>query len=307
MEGDDSQGARHPRAVRTVERALSSGARRSPRPAGSPRLRPHARAQAPPDAGDAPAGSATRDGWASRSSGGPRRPAAAKGCGRDGTGRMKNGGARLLVIGAAVVVGILVLAKGFQGSAGDRPRAGALAVPQQPHPRPAPAARTSPGGAGGNAGEPPAPAAGRAGRASTTRPTPTAWQAAAYNELKAKGYVLAGELGNLPPADQHRHLLQGRPGQGRRAATSRTLAVPEAKIKKLPKNLPAGGLDPQERRAGPRARQRLRAGAPGLGLTAAVARPVTTLTIPCASPCSRRCGWPFRPRATAGSSSSSAS
>src|SRR4051812_10137493 len=55
VEGNHAQGARRPRAVRPVERALSSGARRPPRPAGSPRLRPHARAQAPPDAGDSQA------------------------------------------------------------------------------------------------------------------------------------------------------------------------------------------------------------------------------------------------------------
>ncbi|HXJ63583.1 MAG TPA: LytR C-terminal domain-containing protein [Actinomycetota bacterium] len=148
---------------------------------------------------------------------------------------MKNGGARLLVIGAAVLVGILLLAKGFQGFAAGGP------TPQQ-SPTPGTSPSASPGGtqspgSPGNGGGGPSPQQEGVLVAIYNATNTNGLAAAAYDDLKAKGYVLAGDLGNLPPANQT--IIYYKDEQGKADAQHlKELAVKEAKIQKLPKNLP---------------------------------------------------------------------
>jgi hypothetical protein len=68
---------------------------------------------------------------------------------------------------------------------------------------------------------------------------------ATANRLKAKGYVLAGQPGNLTPANTT--VIYYRDDQGHADANHlRDLAIQEAKIQKLPKNLPAEASIPSK-------------------------------------------------------------
>ncbi|HEY7280162.1 MAG TPA: LytR C-terminal domain-containing protein [Actinomycetota bacterium] len=160
---------------------------------------------------------------------------------------MKTGAGRLIVIVAAVVVGILVLAKGLQGSAAVV-GSGATTSPHSgtsPSPSATGSTHTPNGNGNGNGGN------GNNGGGGKPTPRQSGVMIALYNatntdglagatatRLQAKGYVLAGQPGNWPPSTTT--IIYYKDDQGKIDAQHlKELAIPEAQIKPLPKNLPS--------------------------------------------------------------------
>src|SRR3954453_8389909 len=149
---------------------------------------------------------------------------------------MNTGGARLLVLIAAVVIGILVLAKGLQGSAQT-----VTPPPTSPSASSSPSPTASGGGGGrtspdNNGGGLPSPQQRGVLIAIYNATNTNGLATATATELEAKGYVLAGQPGNLTPSNET--VIYYKDDQGKADAQHlKDLAIPEAKIKKLPKNL----------------------------------------------------------------------
>jgi len=155
---------------------------------------------------------------------------------------MNTGGARLIVLVAAVVIGILVLAKGLEGSAQTvAPPQKSPSATTSPTPS-ATGATTSPGNTGGGQ---PSPRQSGVLIAIYNATNTNGLAGAAATELQAKGYVLAGQPGNLTPSNET--VIYYKDDQGKADAQHlKQLAIPEAQIKKLPKNLPAEASIPQK-------------------------------------------------------------
>lgn len=157
---------------------------------------------------------------------------------------MNNGGARLIVVAVAVVVGVVVLTKGLQGSA-------TVVVPPQHSPTTSTSptssptgTATSPGNDGGAAGLP-SPQQSGVLIAIYNATNTNGLAQATWNELRPKGYVLAGPLGNLTPSNTT--TIYYKNDQGHADANHlKDLAVPEAKVKPLPKHLPAEASIPNK-------------------------------------------------------------
>jgi hypothetical protein len=157
---------------------------------------------------------------------------------------LKTGGGRLVVIVAAVVVGILVLATGLQGSAAVVGGGTHTTPPAETSPTPSTTGSHSPGGGGGSpGGNLPSPKQSGVLIALFNATNTNGLAGATATRLQAKGYVLAGQPGNLPPSTTT--VIYYKDDQGHAdAAHLRELAIPEAKIKPLPKNLPAQAAIP---------------------------------------------------------------
>jgi LytR cell envelope-related transcriptional attenuator len=158
---------------------------------------------------------------------------------------MNNGGARLVVLVVAVVVGILVLTKGFQGSAQvvGPPPTSPSPTGTSPTPSTSGSAPTTPS-TGGDGGLP-SPVQSGVLVAIYNATNTNGLATATADRLKAKGYVLAGQPGNLTPANTT--VIYFKDDQGHADANHlRDLAIQEAKIQKLPKNLPAEASIPSK-------------------------------------------------------------
>jgi hypothetical protein len=159
---------------------------------------------------------------------------------------VKTGGGRLVVVVAVVVVGILVLAKGLQGSSAAVAGGGTHTTPPaQTSPTPSVSGSHSPGGGGGGSptGNLPSPKQSGVLIALFNATNTNGLAGATATKLEAKGYVLAGQPGNLPPSTQT--VIYYKNDQGKADAQHlQQLAIPEAKIKPLPKNLPAQAAIP---------------------------------------------------------------
>jgi LytR cell envelope-related transcriptional attenuator len=149
---------------------------------------------------------------------------------------MRNGGARLIVVAAAVLVGVLVLIKGLPGSAG------AVAPPGHTTP-PSPGSSPSPSVTGTSSGAPtgsPGPARSPDQQGVTVAvfnaSSTTGLAAATATVLQSKGYVIAGQPGNLPSS--RITIIYYKDDQGKAdAAHLQQILIKEAKLQKLPKNL----------------------------------------------------------------------
>ncbi len=159
---------------------------------------------------------------------------------------MKTGGGRLVVIVAAVVIGILVLAKGLQGPAAVAGGGTHTTPPPGSSPTPSASSSThSPGGGGGESpGGLPSPKQNGVLIALFNATNTDGLAGATATKLQAKGYVLAGQPGNLPPSTTT--IIYYKDDQGHADAVHlMELAIPEAKIKPLPKNLPQAQIPPR--------------------------------------------------------------
>jgi len=161
---------------------------------------------------------------------------------------MRSGGARLLVVAAAVVIGIVVLTKGLQGFASP------VVTPPKTSPTPttsvspgATGSPNSPGGNGngnGNGGNLPSPQQSGVTVAIYNATNTNGLATATATQLQKKGYVLAGQPGNLTPSNTTTIYYKDEQGHAD-AQHLQQLAIPEAKIKPLPKNLPAEASIPK--------------------------------------------------------------
>jgi len=158
---------------------------------------------------------------------------------------MRNGGARLIVLAVAVVVGVLILTKGLSGTPGVAvPTDDGTTTPIATTTGPTPTTSTSTQPTGGD-GEPTPQQEGVVVAIYNATST-NGLAGAAENDLKKKGYVVA-ETGNFPPAVgttiYYRDGAQGKAD----AQHLKEVAVPEAgPVKKLPASLPPDTPIPQE-------------------------------------------------------------
>jgi len=164
---------------------------------------------------------------------------------------MNPGAPRLIVVVVAVLAGILILSKGFEGSAeivepkGSNPPSSPNASPSTSGPTTGTITGPNTTGGGGNGG----PTGKQDGVvvAIYNATSTNGLACSAEQDIKKKGYVIAA-TGNFPTATVTTIYYKGEKG-GQGEADAQLLkqeATPETKIKKLPNNLSPDSNIPKE-------------------------------------------------------------